>query len=129
MLCSMTRSSGIAFIGLSTAGIFIWLLTTEQVHQHIAEFVVSIATNKYLVLLTINLILLFAGCFMDSIPALIILGRVFTPLGACLFTVCAFGKGGTKEIIHYILALIVAVFLVTYIPAISLTIPRLLGFT
>ncbi len=159
MLCSMTRSSGIAFIVLSTAGIFIWLLTTEQVPQQVAEFVLSLTTNKYLVLLIINAILLFVGCFMDSIPALIILGPVFTPLamkigvhplhfgtimclnltiglatpplGACLFTVCAVGKvsleGVTKEIIPFIVALIVAVLFVTYIPAISLTIPRLLG--
>jgi len=160
MLCTMTRSSGIAFIVLSTAGIFIWLLTTEQVPQQIAGFVLSVTTNKYLVLLIINLILLFVGCFMDSIPALIILGPVFTPLamqigvhplhfgtimclnltiglatpplGACLFTCCAVGKvsleGVTKEIIPFIVALIIAVFFVTYIPAISLTIPRLLGF-
>ncbi|MEH0021684.1 MAG: TRAP transporter large permease [Desulfobacter sp.] len=159
MLCSMTRSSGIAFIVLSTAGIFIWLLTTEQVPQQIAEFVLSVTQNKYLVLLIINLILLFVGCFMDSIPALIILGPVFTPLatqigvhplhfgtimclnltiglatpplGACLFTCCAVGKvnleGVTKEIIPFIAALIIAVLFVTYIPAISLTIPRLLG--
>jgi tripartite ATP-independent transporter DctM subunit len=160
MLCSMTRSSGIAFIVLSTAGIFIWLMTTEQIPQQIAEMVLSVTTNKYLVLLIINVILLFVGCFMDSIPALIILGPVFTPLamkigvhplhfgtimclnltiglatpplGACLFTCCAVGRvsleGVTKEIIPFILALIVAVFIVTYIPAISLTIPRLLGF-
>jgi TRAP-type C4-dicarboxylate transport system permease large subunit len=37
-------------------------------------------------------------------------------------------EGVTKEIIPFIVALIVAVFIVTYIPAISLTIPRLLGF-
>lgn len=160
MLSAMTRSSGIAFIVLSTAGIFIWLLTTEQIPQQIAEFVLSVTTNKYLVLLIINIILLFVGCFMDSIPALIILGPVFTPLamkigvhplhfgmimclnltvglatpplGACLFTCCAVGRvsleGITKEIIPFILALIIAVFIVTYIPAISLTIPRLLGF-
>jgi tripartite ATP-independent transporter DctM subunit len=160
MLCAMTRSSGIAFIVLSTAGIFIWLMTTEQIPQQIAEMVLSVTTNKYLVLLIINVILLFVGCFMDSIPALIILGPVFTPLamkigvhplhfgtimclnltiglatpplGACLFTCCAVGRvsleGVTKEIIPFILALILAVFIVTYIPAISLTIPRLLGF-
>ncbi|WP_457552582.1 TRAP transporter large permease [Desulfobacula sp.] len=159
MLCTMTRSSGIAFIVLSTAGIFIWLLTTEQIPQQIAEFVLSVTTNKYIVLLIINIILLFVGCFMDSIPALIILGPVFAPLamhigvhplhfgtimclnltiglatpplGACLFTCCAVGhvslEGVTKEIIPFILALIIAVFFVTYIPAISLTIPRLLG--
>jgi tripartite ATP-independent transporter DctM subunit len=160
MLCTMTKSSGIAFIVLSTAGIFIWLLTTEQVPQRIAEVVLSITTNKYLVLLMINAILLFVGCFMDSIPALIILGPVFTPLaaeigvhplhfgvimclnltvglatpplGACLFTCCAVGhvslENITKEIWPFIIALVVAIFIVTYVPALSLTIPKVLGF-
>lgn len=160
IFCNMTRSSGIAFIVLSTAGIFIWLLTTEQIPQQIAELVLSFTTNKYMVLLIINVILLFVGCFMDSIPALIILGPVFTPLamqigvhplhfgtimclnltiglatpplGACLFTCCAVGRVNlesvSKEVIPFIVALIVAVFIVTYIPALSLTIPALLGF-
>jgi len=52
-------------------------------------------------------------------------------LGACLFTCCAVGRvsleGITKEITPFIVALIIAVLFVTYIPAISLTIPRLLG--
>ncbi len=160
MLCTMTKSSGIAFIVLSTAGIFIWLLTTEQVPQQVANSVLALTTNKYLVLFMINAILLFVGCFMDSIPALIILGPVFTPLamkigvhplhfgtimclnltiglatpplGACLFTCCAVGKVSlediSKEIWPFIIALIIAILIVTYVPAVSLTIPRLLGF-
>ena len=51
------------------------------------------------------------------------IGLATPPLGACLFTCCAVGRvsleGVTREIIPFILALILAVFIVTYIPAIS----------
>ena len=160
MLCNMTRASGVAFIVLSTAGIFVWLMTTEQVPQAISSLVLSMTDNKYLILLLINILLLIIGCFMDSIPALIILGPVLAPLatkigihplhfgtvmclnltiglatpplGACLFTCCAVGKvsleGISKEVWPFIVALIIAVLLVTYIPALTLTVPKLLGF-
>lgn len=160
MLCNMTRASGVAFIVLSTAGIFVWLMTTEQVPQAISSFVLSMTDNKYLILLLINILLLIIGCFMDSIPALIILGPVLAPLatkigihplhfgtvmclnltiglatpplGACLFTCCAVGKvtleGISKEVWPFIVALIIAVLLVTYIPALTLTVPKFLGF-
>lgn len=160
IFCEMTRASGIAFIVISTAGIFTWLLATEQVPQKVASAVLTLTSNKYLILLLVNILLLFVGCFMDSIPALIILGPVLSPLmakigveplhfgiimclnltvglatpplGACLFTCCAIGRVSIEEITYeiwpFIVSLIVAIFIVTYVPAVSLTIPRLLGF-
>jgi len=160
MLCNMTRASGVAFIVLSTAGIFVWLMTTEQVPQAVSGLVLAMTENKYLILLLINIVLLIVGCFLDSIPALIILGPVLAPLatkigihplhfgtvmclnltiglatpplGACLFTCCAVGKvkleGISREVWPFIVALVIAVLLVTYIPALTLTVPKLLGF-
>lgn len=53
------------------------------------------------------------------------------PLGACLFVACGISKLSleqiSKEIIPFILAEIAVLLLVTYIPIISLFIPRLLG--
>ena len=39
----------------------------------IADFMLSITTNKYLILLLVNFLLLFVGMFMETIAALIIL--------------------------------------------------------
>jgi tripartite ATP-independent transporter DctM subunit len=54
------------------------------------------------------------------------------PLGACLFVACSIShislEAISKEILPFIAAEAVVLILVTYIPAISMTIPRLLGF-
>ncbi len=50
---------------------------SERIPQAIADAVLSITDNKYLVILLINLLLLFVGMFMETIAALIIL---FVPL-------------------------------------------------
>jgi tripartite ATP-independent transporter DctM subunit len=54
------------------------------------------------------------------------------PLGACLFVACSISRISleaiSKEILPFIAAETVVLILVTYIPAISMTIPRLLGF-
>ena len=59
------------------ANVFGWILVSERIPQAIAGAVLSLTTNKYLVILLINLLLLFVGMFMETIAALIIL---FVPL-------------------------------------------------
>jgi C4-dicarboxylate transporter, DctM subunit len=59
------------------ANVFGWILVSERIPQAIADSVLSITDNKYLVILLINLLLLFVGMFMETIAALIIL---FVPL-------------------------------------------------
>ena len=158
-LCDMTLVTAIVFIILSTAAIFSWLLASEQVPEAIANYVLSLTTNKYFVLFIINIILLMVGCFMDQTAALIILapvlaplayqvgvhplhfgmvmilnlviGLITPPLGASLFTVCSIGHMPLETVIKPIfpltLALITILSLITYIPALSLIIPKLLG--
>ncbi len=65
---------------MATAGIFGWILVTNQVPQSIAAFITSFTSNKYLVLLIINLVLLFVGTFLDTGAALIIFVPMFIPI-------------------------------------------------
>lgn len=59
------------------------------------------------------------------------LGLCTPPVGACLFVGCAVGKvpieDALKTIWPFYLAILAALLLVTYIPAVSLTLPALLG--
>ena len=59
------------------------------------------------------------------------LGLCTPPVGACLFVGCAVGKlpieKAVRTIWPFYLAIFVALMLITFIPAISLTLPRLLG--
>ncbi|ANB35224.1 tripartite ATP-independent transporter DctM subunit [Rhodovulum sulfidophilum] len=73
---SAVSSAGIlALVGF--ANVFGWILVSERIPQAIAQGVLSITDNKFLVILIINLLLLFVGMFMETIAALIIL---FVPL-------------------------------------------------
>lgn len=73
---SATSAAGIlALVGF--ANVFGWILVSEHIPQAIADGVLNITDNKFLVILLINLLLLFVGMFMETIAALIIL---FVPL-------------------------------------------------
>lgn len=70
-------SASAILILIGFANVFGWILVTEHIPQTIAQTVLSVTDNRYLVLLFVNLILLFFGMFMETIAALIIL---FIPL-------------------------------------------------
>jgi tripartite ATP-independent transporter DctM subunit len=57
-----------------------WLLAIEQVPQTLMSGFLSISTNKWIILAILNFFLLILGCLMDSIPILIILVPVLSPL-------------------------------------------------
>lgn len=73
---SAVSSAGIlALVGV--ANVFGWILVSERIPQMIADSVLSVTDNKFLVILLINIVLLIVGMFMETIAALIIL---FVPL-------------------------------------------------
>lgn len=76
LIDSAVSSAGIlALVG--TANVFGWILVSERIPQMIADAVLSVTDNKFLVILLINVVLLIVGMFMETIAALIIL---FVPL-------------------------------------------------
>lgn len=160
ILAKMAHTTSIVFLILATAAILSWLLAAEQIPQKVATLVLSVTTNKYSILLLINLLLLFVGCFMDQTAAMLILAPVLAPLanqigvhplhfgmimclnlviglttpplGACLFSCCSIADITVEDIARSIwpmlLYLLFILMLVTYIPAVSMTLPILLGF-
>ncbi|MEZ5740614.1 MAG: TRAP transporter large permease [Burkholderiaceae bacterium] len=69
---------------VAAASIFAWVLTTTQVTEAIANYVLSISLNKWVFLLLANVFLLAVGCFMETIAAITILVPVFMPILAQL---------------------------------------------
>ena len=55
-------------------------LTIEQIPNKIADAVVSNIHSPILFLIAVNLLLLFAGTFMDIISAMLIMVPIFSPL-------------------------------------------------
>lgn len=76
---SMSTTIQIMFIVVS-ATLFAWILAKEQVPQAVAAFMLNKIHNYYLILLSINVLLLIVGCFMETVASINILVPVFIPL-------------------------------------------------
>ena len=73
-------SALIMFI-IGTAKIFGWGLAFYEIPEAVAKSMITIAGNSVpLIYLMINVIVLIAGCFMETASALIILTPIFLPL-------------------------------------------------
>ncbi len=121
-----TLSSAAAIMGLvAFANVFAYILTKERIPNMIADGMLRLTTNKFIILLLINLFLIFVGMFMETIAALLILfpvllqvaqsvnvdpiqfglivvmnlvlGLCTPPVGVCLFAATAIGGNKLSE--------------------------------
>ncbi len=76
--CGVTTSVVFLLIGTSMA--MSWVLASENVPQDISAALLSTTSNKVLLLLMINAILLVVGTFMDMTPAILIFTPIFLPI-------------------------------------------------
>lgn len=157
LLLESAIGSGALILLVGLANVFGWILTSEQIPQMIAATMLSLTTNKYLIILLINILLLIVGTFMETIAALIILfppllavaikvgidpihfatfavlnlmiGLTTPPVGVCLFVAANIAKISlgaiSRAIWPFLVCNIVVLFLVSYVPAISLWLPSL----
>lgn len=77
---STVVSSAAIMVLVGLANVFAYILTKEQIPQMVADGMLSLTTNKYIILLLINLLLLFVGMFMETIAAILILFPVLLNL-------------------------------------------------
>ncbi|MEW6623599.1 MAG: TRAP transporter large permease [Bacillota bacterium] len=128
---------------MATAGIFGWILVTQQVPQMIANYIMTITDNPLMVFLMINIVLLIIGTFLDTGAALIIfvpmlipiaqaygfdpihfgvvtvinlaIGMATPPLGICLFVACRIAKIPLVSIVRPILPFLAAMIFVLFL--------------
>lgn len=72
-------TAGTIMLLVSCASAMGRLLTLERVPVQIAEMLIAISDNKYVILLIVNLFLLVVGMFMETYAAIIILAPVLLP--------------------------------------------------
>jgi len=75
--CS-TNGTTMVIIGCATA--FTRILTLEQIPALVSNALIGISDNPIVILLLINLLLLFVGCFMDTTPAMMVLSPILLPV-------------------------------------------------
>ena len=76
--------TALIFIIVSVAGLYAWLLTVSGIAHATVELITSIHSYPWVVLLVINVILLFVGCFLDPASALIMLTPLLAPVANTL---------------------------------------------
>jgi len=76
---TIETTASVLFI-VTAASIFAWLLTVSQAAQMLSGAILSITDNKWVFLILVNLLMLFVGCFLDTIAAITILVPILLPL-------------------------------------------------
>ena len=76
----VVRTVGIVMIMIGFSVAFGYMMALMRVPAQAAEFFLSIADNKYTLLLLINVLLLLLGTFMDLAPMLLICTPIFLPI-------------------------------------------------
>jgi len=64
---------------VGTAMIFSWVAGLSGVTTKVGEYLFSLSSNPYVLLLLVNILLLITGCFLDAGPAILILGPILGP--------------------------------------------------
>ncbi|MBB5538004.1 TRAP transporter large permease [Rhizobium giardinii] len=76
---TIETTASVLFI-VTAASIFAWLLTVSQAAQMLSGAILTITDNKWVFLILVNLLMLFVGCFLDTIAAITILVPILLPL-------------------------------------------------
>lgn len=74
----LTTSTIMIVIGC--AAVFTKVLAVARIPSQIADAIISLNANKIIILILINLVLLFVGCFMETLCAIMILAPIFLPI-------------------------------------------------
>lgn len=159
MLADTMKSSATILFLIAASSIMSYVMSYSGIPAAISEALMSISSNRYVILLIMNVFLLIMGCFLDLTPAVLIftpiflpiatsigmspvhfglmlitnlgIGSVTPPVGSCLFVGCGVAKvkieGVTKYIIPLFVGMVVALLLITFIPAIPMIVPYLCG--
>ena len=74
------KTSAVIMIIIACSGPFGWALANWKIPETISAAVLSVSSNKYIILFLISVIILIAGVFMETSSAIILLTPVFLPL-------------------------------------------------
>ena len=159
ILVSSACTSGIILFLISASSAMSFVMAYSGIPAAISSGIMAVSTNKIVIFLLMNVILMVVGMFMDITPAILIftpiflpiaqslgmtdiqfgvmlifnmcLGNITPPVGSVLFVGCGISKlrieDVTKMMLPYFAVLFVLLLAVTYIPALSLGVPSLLG--
>lgn len=81
---SSAEMTGIIIFLIGVSSIMSWVMAFTNIPTMVSNGLLSISSNKYVILLMINIILLVVGTFMDMTPATLIFTSIFLPVCTAL---------------------------------------------
>lgn len=159
ILKNTAKVSGVILFLIAASSAMSFVMAYSGIPAAISSGLLSLSSNKVVIFILMNLILLVVGMFMDITPAILIftpiflpiaqnfgmsdiqfgvmlifnmcLGNITPPVGSVLFVGCGIEKISiervTPKMIPYFVALGVLLLIVTFVPAVSLGLPQLMG--
>lgn len=144
---------------IAASGPFGFCITYLRIPDMVVSGILALTSNKFILILLINLIILLLGTILGMAPIIVIVTPILLPIlarigmspiqfGVMLILNCGIGLltppvGGvlfvgsgisgisieklTKHTLPFILVMFVVLLLVSYIPSLSLFLPRLMG--
>lgn len=160
ILLDSAEMTGIIIFLIGVSSIMSWVMAFTNIPELVSTALLSVSSNKFVILFLINIILLIVGTFMDMTPACLIftpiflpvctalgmttihfgimmifnlcIGTITPPVGTTLFVGVKVGKVQIetvfRQLLVYFAAIFVVLMLVTYIPNLSLWLPKLMGY-
>ena len=160
ILKESAEMTGIIIFLIGVSSIMSWVMAFTNIPTLVSTALLSVSSNKIVILLLINVILLIVGTFMDMTPACLIftpiflpvctalgmntihfgimmifnlcIGTITPPVGTTLFVGVKVGKVQIetvfRQLLVYFAAIFVVLMLVTYIPSLSLWLPKMMGY-
>jgi tripartite ATP-independent transporter DctM subunit len=154
-----TRTVAMVMTLIAFASSVGYVMALMQVPARVTALLLTLSSDKNVILFLINILLLVLGCLLDMAPSILIvtpillpvvmkfgvdpvhfgmimllnlgIGLCHPPVGAILFVGCAVGRVTIEQVVHEIWPFYGVMFfvlmLVTYIPSVSLWLPRMLG--
>ena len=139
LLLKSAETTAIVMFLIGTSMAMSWILAYENIPTIVANGLIGLSDNPFMILLMINLVLLMVGIFMDMTPAVLIFTPIFLPVaielgmsplhfgimmvlnlciglctppvGSILFVGCAIAKTSISQIVRPMIPMYVAMFL------------------
>ena len=159
IILESAKMTGIITFMIGLSSIMSWGMSFTGIPDMIGSGILALTSNRYAILILMNIIILIVGTFMDPTPAILIftpiflpvcqsfgmnpihfgimisfnlcIGTITPPVGSILFTGCKVGgvsiENVMRQLLPYFFVILLLLILVTYVPAVSMTLPTLAG--
>ncbi|CAM3574971.1 TRAP transporter large permease [Cytobacillus oceanisediminis] len=143
ILLSTAKTTATIVFLIGNAALFIWFLSFNSIPNQIIDMLGGISESPFLLLLIINVILLIAGTFIDTISAVSIftplflplvlaagidpihfgiimavnltIGMATPPLGVCLFVTASIGKISVPKMFKFLFPQVIILIVILFI--------------